>query len=362
MTRLPDPSSVTASTCLYLRPAALHGGAEASRLVEAGAAFRLTGSGLACSLLEVILRHSRTDLASSYASPAEVSAWGARLPEPHAERIETLLRRVSGDRHGVGGRPQIMGILNITPDSFSDGGEHIDLQAAVDHGTRLVEEGAAIVDVGGESTRPFAEPVPVEEEMRRVLPAVEKLVTAGITVSIDTRRAAVMRAATAAGVAIINDVSGLIGDPKSLEVAASSGARVVLMHMQGDPRTMQVAPTYDHASLDIFDWLEARIAVCARAGIPRDRLIVDPGICFGKTEAHNLDLLRSLALFHGLRCPSCSASRARAGRSRSSGAMGRRSARRARSPRRNGDWIAASACFACTTWRKPARPWMHGSR
>jgi dihydropteroate synthase len=303
MTRLPDRSSLAASTRLYLRPAALHRGDEASRLIDGDVAFRLAGSRLACSLLEVILRHDRTDLASSYAAPAEVSGWGAQLPEPHAQRIETLLRRLSGDRPGFGGRPQIMGILNVTPDSFSDGGEHVDLEAAVDHSARLVEEGAQIIDVGGESTRPFAEPVPVEEELRRALPVVEKLAAAGITVSIDTRRAAVIRAATSAGASIINDVSGLTGDPESLEVAASSGARVVLMHMQGYPRTMQVNPTYDRAALDIFDWLEARIEACERAGIPRDRLIVDPGICFGKTEAHNLDLLRSLALFHGLGCP-----------------------------------------------------------
>ncbi|MGH6945510.1 MAG: dihydropteroate synthase, partial [Geminicoccaceae bacterium] len=154
-----------------------------------------------------------------------------------------------------------------------------------------------------ESTRPGATPVTAEEELRRVLRVIETLAEARITISIDTRKATVMRAATAAGASIINDVSGLTGDPESLEVAAACGARIVLMHMQGEPSTMQRRPTYAHVALDVLDWLEARIEACERAGISRARLIVDPGICFGKTEAHNLELLRALALFHGLGCP-----------------------------------------------------------
>jgi dihydropteroate synthase len=139
--------------------------------------------------------------------------------------------------------------------------------------------------------------------MRRVVPVIERLAGAGVLVSIDTRKAGVMRAATAAGARIINDVSALTDEPASLEAAAASGARVVLMHKLGEPRSMNVAPRYDEAALEVFDWLAARIRACAAAGIPRERLAVDPGLCFGKHEPHNLDILRNLALYHGLGCP-----------------------------------------------------------
>ena len=166
--------------------------------------------------------------------------------------------------------PRLMGILNVTSDSFSDGGDHFDAAAAVEHGLRLAAEGADIVDVGGESTRPGARPVPVAEELRRVLPVVERL-AAGVTVSIDTRKAEVMRAAVAAGAQFINDVSGLTHDPGSLEAAAASGAFVVLMHMAGEPATMNEAPPrYEQCALEVFDWLEARVAAC-EAPRPRAR-------------------------------------------------------------------------------------------
>jgi dihydropteroate synthase len=200
-------------------------------------------------------------------------------------------------------RPAVMGVLNVTPDSFSDGGDRAEARRAVDDGLAMADAGAAILDVGGESTRPGAEPVPVDEELRRVLPVVEALAARGLTVSIDTRRPRVMRAAAAAGAAILNDVTALRDDPDSLATAAALGLPVVLMHMQGEPRTMQRDPTYDDVALDVFDHLEARVEACVAAGIPRAAIAVDPGIGFGKTVAHNLALLERLALFHGLGCP-----------------------------------------------------------
>lgn len=199
-------------------------------------------------------------------------------------------------------RPIIMGIVNVTPDSFSDGGEFVDAEAAIRHAQRLLEEGAEIIDVGGESTRPGAAPIPPEEEARRVVPVVRALAEAGAVVSIDTRHAAVMGVALEAGARIINDVTGLAGDPESLAVVATSQAPLVLMHMKGDPTTMQELAAYDDVVVEVAEWLDARIAVCAQAGIPRERIVVDPGIGFAKTGAHNLEILARLATFHGLGC------------------------------------------------------------
>ncbi len=191
-------------------------------------------------------------------------------------------------------RPLIMGVVNVTPDSFSDGGQHASSAAAISHGRRLAAEGADVLDIGGESTRPGAAPVPVDEELRRVLPVVEALAAAGHRVSIDTRRARVMREAVAAGALIVNDVSALTGDDESLAVAAHSGAAVILMHMQGDPTTMQANPSYGDVVAEVADFLGQRVAACRAAGIARERLCIDPGIGFGKNVAHNLALLRHL--------------------------------------------------------------------
>jgi dihydropteroate synthase len=193
-----------------------------------------------------------------------------------------------------------MGVINVTPDSFSDAGEALDPGAALERGRTMVEAGAAILDVGGESTRPGADPVSESEEMARVLPVVRGLAELGFAVSIDTRRAAVMEAATAAGARIINDVTALTGDPRSLEEAASSGAHVILMHMQGMPGTMQDDPHYQDAAQEVFDYLAARVAACEVAGIGRARIAVDPGIGFGKTVEHNLEILRRLDLYREL--------------------------------------------------------------
>ena len=270
----------------YLRPAALHAGGDAAALTAAGRAVPVLGGRFACSLAESIEWAPGQPCRSAWPEAVEVD-W---------PRTFTAARPAPFDR------PRLMGILNVTPDSFSDGGDHL-AATAVEHGLRLAAEGADVVDVGGESTRPGAAPVPVAEELRRVLPVVERLAAAGVTVSVDTRKAEVMRGAVAAGARVINDVSGLTHDPASLEAAAASGAFVVLMHMAGEPATMNVAPRYEQCALEVFDWLEARVQACEAAGISRGRLIVDPGLCFGKHEPHNLDLLRNLALFHGLGCP-----------------------------------------------------------
>ncbi len=197
-----------------------------------------------------------------------------------------------------------MGVVNVTPDSFSDGGDFADARVAIDQGRALSGAGAAIIDVGGESTRPGSDPVPIGEELDRVLPVVEALAADGITVSIDTRKAEVMRAARDAGARMINDVSALTHDAKALDAAARSGAPVALMHTRGDPKTMQVNPVYDCAPLDVYDYLEARIAACVAAGIDHARIVVDPGIGFGKTPTgHNIEILRNLGVYHGLGCP-----------------------------------------------------------
>jgi len=200
-------------------------------------------------------------------------------------------------------RPQTMAVINLTPDSFSDGGDRFDPGRAVADGLALAEAGAAILDVGGESTRPGAVAVPEEEELRRTIPVVKSLADQDHVVSIDTRRPRVMAEALDAGARIINDVTALTGDGMSLGVAASSDAFIVLMHIRGEPQTMQRDPSYDDAVLDIHDYLSQRVAACEAAGIDRARLALDPGIGFGKTVEHNLQLLDSLAIYHDLGCP-----------------------------------------------------------
>jgi dihydropteroate synthase len=185
-----------------------------------------------------------------------------------------------------------MGVLNVTPDSFSDGGLYVESLAAVERARELVEEGAAVVDVGGESTRPGAAPVSVQEELARVVPVLERL--AGVPVSVDTSKAAVARRALELGAELVNDVTALRADPELAGVVADAGAFVCLMHMQGEPRTMQVAPHYDDVVLDVLAFLEERVAYAVDSGIREERICVDPGIGFGKTADQNLELLRRL--------------------------------------------------------------------
>ena len=198
-------------------------------------------------------------------------------------------------------RARVMGIVNVTPDSFSDGGAHAD--AAIAHGLRLVEEGADLLDVGGESTRPGAAAVPVEEELARVLPVVEALAArTGVPISIDTSKPEVMRAAVAAGAGMINDVCALAREG-ALDAAAELGVPVVLMHMRGEPRSMQEAPAYDDVVAEVHRFLADRIFAAELAGIPRARLVVDPGFGFGKDDGHNLALLARLEEFASLGVP-----------------------------------------------------------
>ncbi len=203
-----------------------------------------------------------------------------------------------------GRRPLLMGIVNVTPDSFSEGGQFAEPQKAVKHAMQLVADGADILDVGGESTRPYAEEVDVDEELQRVLPVIKALAQKTKTpISIDTRKAVVAKAALEAGAEIINDVTGLTGDPKMLEVALATGAGVCAMHMQGTPKTMQDDPQYADIVQDIFGYLETRRNALVAAGILAERICLDPGIGFGKTHQHNITLMAHCKHFHDLGCP-----------------------------------------------------------
>lgn len=199
-------------------------------------------------------------------------------------------------------RPLIMGVVNVTPDSFSDGGETMDADAAVARGRALLAAGADIVDVGGESTRPGALPLDPRDESARVVPVIRALAAAGAVVSVDTRNARTMAAALDAGAGIVNDVTALTGDPDALALVARRGAFVVLMHMRGDPRTMQDAPRYDDVVGDVADYLAGRVEACVRAGIPRAKIAIDPGIGFGKTVEHNVALIAGLDRLAALGC------------------------------------------------------------
>ncbi len=200
-------------------------------------------------------------------------------------------------------KPRLFGVINVTPDSFSDGAEALVLGDALKRGRAILDDGADILDVGGESTRPGAEPVSAEEELARVVPVVKGLAKMGALVSIDTRRAVVMAAAIDAGAGIVNDVTALTGDEDSLGLVADRGVAVVLMHMQGEPGSMQDEPQYENAAEDVFGTLKARVEACEEAGIPRDRIAVDPGIGFGKTVDHNLEILNRLDIYGGLGLP-----------------------------------------------------------
>ncbi|MGD9855454.1 MAG: dihydropteroate synthase [Planctomycetaceae bacterium] len=211
---------------------------------------------------------------------------------------------VAGREHHFDPAPWIMGILNMTPDSFSDGGQFVEVNAAVERGLELVQQGADLLDLGGESTRPGSEPVPEAEELRRVIPVIERLAGQVETpLSIDTTKSAIAREALAAGATIINDVSALTFDPKMAEVCAASDCGVIIMHMQGTPRTMQDDPRYTNVVAEIVAYLDERIASLGQRGIDRERIVVDPGIGFGKTAAHNVEILSHMAAFHALGRP-----------------------------------------------------------
>lgn len=233
------------------------------------------------------------------------SVWNGRIEDLHSVpgELGTLLAEAIGRALTVWtGPPEIMGVLNVTPDSFSDGGRFDDLKRAIARGRELREAGAAIIDVGGESTRPGSEPVPEAEERRRVLPVVEALAGDGITVSIDTRKAAVAHAALGAGATIVNDVSAL-ADPAMAPLVAGAGASVILMHMKGTPKTMQDDPHYDDVVSEVARFLRGTAKKALSEGIAADKIFIDPGIGFGKRLEHNLELLRRLPELRSLGFP-----------------------------------------------------------
>lgn len=264
----------------------------------------LAGSGLSFSAIELMERSGanvqRTTIALGYVFEKD---WARDTLE-----AADLLEALSQPRPRLSGlaldRPRIMGIVNVTPDSFSDGGRLGSVDAAVAHALRLADEGADILDIGGESTRPGSDAVALDEELRRVIPVIEQLrPRTDKLISVDTRKADVMARAVAAGADILNDVSALTHDPLALEVAAESGLPVMLMHAQGDPKTMNDDPQYTDVLLDVFDFLERRIRACEAAGIPRSRIVADPGIGFGKHLHHNVAVMAGLSLYHGLGVP-----------------------------------------------------------
>ena len=230
------------------------------------------------------------------------------------DQIETQLENLKASRTPISlpgavqalnfTKPLIMGVLNVTPDSFSDGGKFVHPVHAVTQARRMIAEGADIIDIGGESTRPGAEPVWEGEEAKRTIPVIEALQQDGVPLSIDTRHSFVMDKALEAGAHIINDITALTYDGESLRVAAASNAPIILMHSQGEPKTMQDNPTYRNTLLDVYDYLSARIDACVSVGINKSRLILDPGIGFGKRMVQdNLALINGLPLLHTLGCP-----------------------------------------------------------
>lgn len=265
----------------YLRPLIEDTPSDASR--------RLAGGWCWFSQVEVLDRGGKAQRIGVDELPQDVLD---RLCAPRANILQTSLDQ-----------PHVMGILNVTPDSFSDGGDSFDAQAATARAEQMHKDGASLIDVGGESTRPGATEVPVGEEIKRVLPVVTNIQSRlPVTISIDTRKADVVAALPKDAPFLINDVSAMRFDPKMADVVSKAGHPICLMHSVGDPETMQAQANYDDVLLDVYDHLDDRIAVAEAAGIPRDRIIVDPGIGFGKTLDHNLTLLRGLSLFHSLGC------------------------------------------------------------
>ena len=284
---------------LYLRPIGLLYGATAAAAVTDGLALPLAGGPIAFTSAELIESGSGMTRMRLFAAPALAATGDADLA--------ALLTRITSPRPPFAGLrldpPRLMGIVNVTPDSFSDGGLYDTKEAAIVHAAELAAAGAAIVDVGGESTRPGSDAVDEREELSRVVPVIEGLAGLPAVISVDTRKASVARAAAKHGAKILNDVSALTHDANSLRAAVEADLSVVLMHAQGEPKTMQDDPRYEDVVLEVFDYLEARIAAAGAAGIETSRIAADPGLGFGKTLAHNLALLAHTTLFHGLGVP-----------------------------------------------------------
>ena len=288
-----------ASAKLYVRPVGLLYGATAGAAVSDGLALPLAGGPVAFTAAELIEGVPGNTRMRLFAAPALASSGDADLA--------ALLARIIAQRPPFAGialdRPVLMGIVNVTPDSFSDGGLYDSKEAAIVHAAELATAGAGIIDIGGESTRPGSDAVDEKDELGRVVPVIEGLAGLPAVISVDTRKASVAREAAKKGAKNLNDVSALTHDPKSLRAAAETGLSVVLMHAQGEPKTMQDDPRYADVVLEGFDYLEARIGAAVKAGIERPRIAADPGLGFGKTLAHNLALLANTTLFHGLGVP-----------------------------------------------------------
>ena len=293
---------------IYLRPIGLSDSPQS----EEGEAVRLAG-GMAYGYRFALIVRDRGRIVSRtrVSAPGMADALAA-LPEELAVEGEAQWAnlRATHPPLSCGARtirldqPQVMGILNMTPDSFSDGGEFLDKpEVAAAHAAAMLEGGAALVDVGGESTRPGAAAVWEGDELKRVVPMIEQLAAGGAAVSIDSRRASVIEAALGAGATLVNDVSALRHDPRSLELVARAGVPVVLMHAPGGGDDLHTDGTYTDVVLDVFDWLAERRDAAVAAGIARERIILDPGLGFGKSVAHNLALINALPLFHALGCP-----------------------------------------------------------
>lgn len=287
---------------LYLRPVAA--------LTSAGrTGARIGGAWAGFDHVEVLVRDATGDVGRATAPLEDVRVWSRHQGRDIGRRAESLLARITAPRPAFAGvamdEPRIMGVVNVTPDSFSDGGDYARPEQALVRARAHAEAGAAFLDIGGESTRPGSEPVDETEELSRTLPVVKALAVAGTgaVVSIDTRKARVMELAVGQGARVVNDISALTHDDEALATVARLGVPVILMHSQGDPKTMQEKPVYRHAPTEIYDQLAARIAACEAVGIPRDRIAVDPGIGFGKLLEHNLAVLSDLSLYHGLGCP-----------------------------------------------------------
>jgi dihydropteroate synthase len=286
-------------TKLYLNPVGLIYGATAGAAVADGLALPLAGGAIAFAAAELIEGVAGSTKRRLLTAQQIVGSGDTDLG--------SLVARVTAPRPPFAGlsldRPRLMGIVNVTPDSFSDGGLYDTTEGAIVHAAELAEAGADIVDVGGESTRPGSDAVAEADELARIVPVIKGLCGLRAVLSLDTRKSAVARAAAETGASILNDVSALTHDAESLAVVAETGLSVVLMHAKGEPKTMQDNPAYDDVALEVFDYLEGRIAAALAAGIDRARIAADPGLGFGKTLAHNLALLGHTALFHGLGVP-----------------------------------------------------------
>ncbi|WP_157879288.1 dihydropteroate synthase [Pararhodospirillum photometricum] len=299
----PDPAQA-----LRLCPVDGAQGLAARALLASGQARPLAGDrNRAFTHVVVMLRRPETpeQVTRAVVDLNTLDAWAQAEGAPARSTLETLLDRLSRPRPPFAGltlepgRLRVMGIVNVTPDSFSDGGDHASPEAAVRHGLALRAAGADILDVGGESTRPGAQPVDPETEIARVVPVVRALAEAGAVVSIDTRHPRTMAAALAAGAAIFNDITAL-ADPEALTLAAQLHVPTIVMHMQGEPRTMQSRPCYADAALDVYDALEGHVMRARAAGLDDALVCVDPGLGFGKALEHNLDILRWTPLLLGL--------------------------------------------------------------